>query len=372
MVACASQDLDIDVAEIDARLADNWSLPTRFYWDPDIFDFEMAAIFAKRWQFFCPAQKVMNPGDVAVRQIGRYPIVVTRDRDGRLHGFLNICRHRGYTVAERDQSKCLRLVCRYHAWSYNLDGSLANAPDADGEAGFCQGQLGLMPVSVETWGAAVLVHPDPNAVSLRETYPEMFRTAEEIGFDVDAADYMPVKTVDYDIQTNWKLWYDNGTECYHCPHIHGGSFGEAFNVAPEDTVIRLKENFSSYSFKAKQDDGANRLTADNYVSFQLYPGMTYIVHDDFMHMTGMTPITPGVTRHSAYYFAEKDADPTRVEGWLKIWDDTYREDNQATAIQHENLKSARQPYNRYVAGREYAAQHFNAMIWADYKAALAA
>ena len=363
--------LGLDIDEIEARIAENWSLPTRCYWDPAIFDFEMEAIFAKRWQFFGPIHKVRNPGDVAVRQVGRFPVVVTRDRDGKLHGFLNVCRHRGYTVAERDQTKCARLTCRYHAWSYHLDGRLANAPDADGEAGFCKGDLGLMPVAVDTWGAAVLIHPDPLARPLRETCPVMFETAAEIGFDVDPDRYEPYREVVYDIPTNWKLWYDNGTECYHCPNIHPGSFGDAFNVAPEDTTIRLDENFTSYSFRSRADRRTNGLTADNYRSFQLYPGMTYIEHDDFMHMTGMTPIAPGITRHTAYYFSEKGADPQRVEGWMKIWDDTYREDNVVTADQYENLKAARQPWNRYVASREAAAQHIHNMIWTDYKAALA-
>ncbi len=368
----ALQAHDIDVAEIDQRLADNYSLPTRFYWDPEIFAFEQEAIFAKRWQFFAPVHKVMNPGDVAVRQVGKYPIVVTRDRKGKLHGFLNICRHRGYTVAEQDQSKCLRLVCRYHAWSYNLDGTLANAPDADGEAGFDKDQLGLTPVSVEEWGPIIMVHPDPGARAFRETYPILMQTTEELGFAPDPARYTPAKEITYEIDTNWKLWYDNGTECYHCPNIHGSSFGDAFNVAPEDTTIRLDEKFSSYKFKGSANPKANGLTAENYISFQVFPGLVVVVHDDLLHMTAMTPLGPGKTRHSTWYLAEEGADPTRVEGWIKIWHDTYSEDNAVTGTQYENLTSARQPYNRYVAGREAAAQHFNAMIWQDYKEALAA
>lgn len=372
MTRHSAEALGIEVADIDRRLADNWSLPTRFYWDSDIFEFEMEAIFAKRWQFFCPVHKVMNPGDVAVRKVGRFPIVVTRDRNGELHGFLNICRHRGYTVAERDQTKCARLVCRYHAWSYNLDGSLANAPDAAGEQGFCGKDLGLMPVKVDTWGAAVLIHPYPQAASLRETYPRMFATAAEIGFDVDPANYAMAREITYDVGTNWKLWYDNGTECYHCPFIHGSSFGDAFSVRTEDTNIRIDESFTSYSFRANPNPKVNGLAAEGYMSFQLFPGMAYIIHDDLLHFSGMTPIAPGVTRHSTWYLAENEADPARVEGWIKIWNDTYREDNEATAVQYENLKSARQPWNRYVSNREYAAQHISNVIWADYKAALAA
>ena len=161
-----SEELGIDIAEVDRRLADNWSLPTRFYYDDAIFEFESEAIFAKTWQFFCPVQKVARPGNVAVRQMGRYPVVVTRDRDGVLHAFYNVCRHRGYTVAEHDQTNCARLVCRYHAWSYELDGSLARAPHAEGEAGFCQSELGLRRVSVEQWGSAVFINPDRGAQSL--------------------------------------------------------------------------------------------------------------------------------------------------------------------------------------------------------------
>lgn len=372
MTSHSAAALGIDIREIDRRLAENWSLPTRFYSDPDIFNLELEAIFARRWQFFCPLHKVRNPGDVAVRRIGRLPVAVVRDHDGRLNGFLNVCRHRGYTVVEKDKRSCVRLACRYHGWSYNLDGSLAHAPDAAGEAGFCSADLGLRRVAVEEWGAMVLVHPDPDAASLRTAYPEMFRTARETGFDIDADDWIPYREVVYDIPTNWKLWYDNGTECYHCPNIHSESFGKAFNVDPGLTDMRLGEGFTSYTFTGRTERSANDLTANSYISFQLFPGMTCITQDEFMHMTGMTPLEPGLTRHTAYYMARRGTDEERIDGWFRIWDDTYREDNEVTAVQYENLKCARQPYNRYVAGREAPAQHMNAMVWKDCKAALLA
>ena len=84
----------------------------------------------------------------------------------------------------------------------------------------------------------------------------------------------------------------------------------------------------------------------------------------------MTPLAPGLTRHTACYMAEKGVAGDRLVGWLKIWDDTCREDNEITAIQYESLKRGRQLYNRHVAGREQTAQHINAMIWRDYRAVL--
>ena len=218
----------------------------------------------------------------------------------------------------------------------------------------------------------VMVHPDSNARSFRETYPILMQTADAVGFAPDLTRFTQAREIEYEIETNWKLWYDNGTECYHCPNIHGSSFGDAFNVAPEDTTIHLDEQFSSYTFKGNANPKANGLTAENYISFQVFPGLFVVIHDELLHMTAMTPLGPGKTRHSTWYFAEEGTDPARVEGWIKIWHDTYSEDNVATGIQYENLRSSGQPYNRYVPSREAAAQHFNAMIWDDYKAALVA
>jgi len=368
----ATAELGIDIPAIEARLADNWSLPTRFYWDPAILELERDAIFARQWQYFGPLTKVARPGDVAVRQIGRYPVVVTRDRDGQLRAFLNVCRHRGYSVAERDQSNCARLTCRYHAWSYRLDGSLANAPDADGDAGFCKEELGLLPISVDTWGVAVMINPYAGAPSLRESHPRLFRTADAIGFAPDPARYTLAREITYEIGTNWKLWYDNGTECYHCPWIHGDSFGNAYNVDPADTTIVLDEQFTNYSFKPNSGSRGQGLTSERYASFQVFPGFTYIVQDDIIYLGGMVPLAPGRTLHITHYLAEQGADSRRVEDWIDLWHRTFSEDNEITAVQYENLRNQGQPWNRYVGSREQAAQHINRIIWQCYKDALAA
>ncbi len=370
MIAYGADHLNIDVAEIDARIADNWSMPTRFYWDPAIFDFEMETIFSKNWLYFGPLHNVAEPGDVAVRQMGKYPIVVTRDRDGELHAFLNVCRHRGYTVVEGDRSKCLRLVCRYHGWSYNLDGTLANAPDADGEAGFCQSDLALRPVAVEQMGPAILVNPDPTARPFRACHPAFAENFENLGFCPDPDRYVMRKEITYDIGTNWKLWYDNGTECYHCPNIHGESFGAAFRSAPEDTEAIYGDGFMTNNWKPQPEVASNQLTSRTFRSYQVFPGIVLIEHDDLLHMSGMVPVAPGVTQHVTHYLGDRDSDPERIDAWIDLWDQTYREDNEITAVQYDNIETARQPYNRYVHAREEAAKHFNAITWQHYKEAL--
>lgn len=372
MVQMSTQALSIDVAEIDARVDAGWSLPTRFYSDPAIFDFEMEAIFARAWQFFCPVQQVMNPGDVAVRRIGRWPIVVIRDRDGRLRGLLNICRHRGYTVAERDQSKCARLVCRYHAWSYHLDGRLANAPDADGETEFCKDDLGLIPVAVDTFGSAVFVNPDAGARPMPDVMPELFASAHEVGCMVDPARYAIRRTIGYDIATNWKLWYDNGAECYHCPVVHGASFSEDYDPSPTANEVAHGPGFMRNIFPPSTQALARNPNSTGYRSFQVFPGYFVAMEGDLMQLSSMHPVAPDLTHHETHYLMAEGGDPDEIDRAIEVWDRTYSEDNAITAVQHTNLAAGRQPWNRYVAGRERNAIHFSDHIWQLYKTALAA
>lgn len=363
--------LGVDIAEIDARMADNWSLPTRFYHDPAIFDFEMEAIFARNWLYFGSVHQVARPGDVMVRRMGRWPVVVTRDREGVLHAFLNICRHRGYTVAERNASKCLRLVCRYHAWSYNLDGTLANAPEAADENGFSKEDLGLIPVGIEQWGPAIFINPDGRAQPLKDVWGKAYAWSTAHGLAPDPSEFELVREVIYDVETNWKLWYDNGAECYHCAWIHGQSFADAYLSDAGTYETELGPNYTFNMYHGRARDGSNAATTDNPV-LQGFPGFVGFGDGAILHHAGMVPMAPDRTCHVTHYYARPGTDPGFIKDWCDLWDQTYREDNVVTADQQRNLASGQQPWNRYVAAREFGAQHLCRETWRHYKAALLA
>ena len=92
------RDVEVADGEIEDRLARQWSFPTHTYHEPRVYEFELEAIFSRRWQYFAPVEKLCVPGDVVIGTIGEIPIVVTRGEDELLHGFVNICRHRGERV----------------------------------------------------------------------------------------------------------------------------------------------------------------------------------------------------------------------------------------------------------------------------------
>src|SRR5205085_1744299 len=96
------QDLGIDADEVEEALAGNLTFPARWYSDPDIYAFELGRIFNRCWQYAGSVHKLARPGDHIVCQMGRVPILITRDRTGRLNGFVNVCRHRAFPVALED------------------------------------------------------------------------------------------------------------------------------------------------------------------------------------------------------------------------------------------------------------------------------
>ena len=118
--------------------------------------------FASAWQYAGAAELVAEPGTFLASEAGYIPIVVTRARDGVLRALLNVCRHRGHVVAEGCGSRAT-LQCPYHAWTYELDGSLRRAPRSEREPGFDTAGLALLPLAVATWGPFVFVNPDRGA-----------------------------------------------------------------------------------------------------------------------------------------------------------------------------------------------------------------
>ena len=142
------------------------AIPTRWYADPEIFSAELGRIHHRAWHYVTHAGELARPGDFVVRPLARVPILLVHGDDGGIRGFLNICRHRGYPVALEDGCR-KRLQCRYHGWTYGLDGRLMAAPRSKGDPTFDAASLGLVPIQVQRWGAMLWANLDPEALTAR-------------------------------------------------------------------------------------------------------------------------------------------------------------------------------------------------------------
>ena len=147
--------------------ATDQTLPFAWYSDEEQLRRERARIFARSWQYVGRAEQVAAPGSFLTADVGGIPVLATRDTAGELHAFINVCRHRGAVLTEGCGTRTT-IQCHYHAWTYDLDGSLRAAPRSEREDGFDPTDWSLLPASVGTWGPFLFVNPDPDAPSLEE------------------------------------------------------------------------------------------------------------------------------------------------------------------------------------------------------------
>ncbi|HEU5342741.1 MAG TPA: aromatic ring-hydroxylating dioxygenase subunit alpha [Ktedonobacterales bacterium] len=202
-------------------LRQGYTLPATWYTDPALFQIERARIFRSSWQFAGYVEQLAERGDYFTTRVGDVPLVLTRDQADAIHAFVNVCRHRGSELAQVECGHGQTLQCQYHAWTYNLDGSLRAAPGAKDEPDFAPEQFSLLAVPVELWGPLIFVNlARQDAPPLSSVLGELPRLATEAGAPLDRMRRLARHT--YDVAANWKVVVDNYLECYHCPVAHKG------------------------------------------------------------------------------------------------------------------------------------------------------
>jgi phenylpropionate dioxygenase-like ring-hydroxylating dioxygenase large terminal subunit len=366
-----SGEVGIDAVAVEEALARNMTFPARWYSDPAIYDFELERIFTRSWQFAGPLAKLREPGDHIVCQVGHVPVLVARGRDRQLHGMVNVCRHRAYPVAVCDGHR-MTFQCRYHAWTYELDGRLHKAPRAEREACFDPAEYSLLPVSVDTWGELVFVNPDPQAPSLRDSFPEFDRLADERGVDFSAYRYHG--RFDYEIAANWKVWVENASECYHCPTVHAQSFSDAFiddaDVYQYIDGQRVLGQFTHYNPRARSYRHPVREGDREFRYIYLWPATT-LVQDDLVAFPGViVPTGPESCRFIADMYVHPDCDEQTAAQWTAMWNRTLEEDVDAVRLQQPGLRSRMVPHGRLMPASESAIARFHRMVWEAFQEAL--
>lgn len=193
----------------------NHGLPSVFYTDPHFFRCDLDTIWYKEWIFAAHDCELSRPGDWVTLQIGAYPLVLVRGKDNIIRAFHNVCRHRGYKVCEAESGHTARrLVCPYHLWSYNLDGSLAKVIDPN--EGFDPANYGLKSVAVESAGGYIFIclSQEPKPFKPLGDLVESYLAP----FDLRKAKVAHQSRIVE--QGNWKMVWENNRECYHCRASH--------------------------------------------------------------------------------------------------------------------------------------------------------
>lgn len=190
------------------------SLPQPLYIDSGTFEFDQHAIFGQSWLMAGLACELPKPGSHMATMVGKWPVLITRDQTGEIHAFHNSCRHRGSVLCQPGHGAAPKIVCPYHRWTYNLDGSLFAATRMPED--FDKSAHGLRPVAVRVVASAIFICLADDPPPFDQFAAQFAEYAGPLGFadlKLAATDLMVEKA-------NWKLVMENARECYHCALGH--------------------------------------------------------------------------------------------------------------------------------------------------------
>jgi phenylpropionate dioxygenase-like ring-hydroxylating dioxygenase large terminal subunit len=193
------------------------TIPSSWYTDPRFFEFEKGSVFARTWQFAGHIGRLGEQGDYLAGSAAGNPILLVRGKDNLLRAFYNVCRHRGGPIAIDESGNCNALQCKYHGWTYTLEGMLRGVPQFDRVELFDRKEYGLIPVKLDGWQGLQFVKisggEDPGLQSILE--PVGNRIAP-----IDLVTKKFYRRVEYRLNCNWKVYVDNYLEGYHLPYVH--------------------------------------------------------------------------------------------------------------------------------------------------------
>ncbi|KRS14124.1 (2Fe-2S)-binding protein [Roseovarius atlanticus] len=207
-------------ANVSAPFEQARAMPPEVYKTDAFLQAEIEHIFRKEWFCVGRADALTKPGDYVTCELAEQPVIVLRDREGDLKAFSNVCRHRMSTLLHgRGHTKSI--VCPYHAWTYNLDGSLRGAPAMSGNSGFCKSDYALPEIRCEEWLGWVFITLNPEAEPVASRLSELERMIA--GYDM--TNYTETFFEEHVWDTNWKVLAENFMESYHLPVCHAGTIG---------------------------------------------------------------------------------------------------------------------------------------------------
>ena len=316
------------------------TLPREYYASPEIYQQELNAIFAARWLCVGRSDEIATRGDYVLRHIGDAGVLLVRDQAGQARAFHNTCRHRGTRLCE-DPAGNLgeRIVCPYHAWTYALDGHLLGAPSTAGIEGFDKTNYSLHAIRVAEWEGFIFMNlgrdPEPFASAFAPVIRKFHR--------FNLASLVTARRIEYDVQANWKLLFQNYSECYHCSPVHPALVKLSPATSGENDLFEgpflggfmvINEDVASMTMSGRSCGlpVSNRLEADDrhrVYYYSLFPNMLLSLHPDYVMFHTLWPAGTARTRITCGWMFNPATleDPSfDVDDGVKFWDMTNRQD----------------------------------------------
>ena len=329
------------------------TMPPWVYTSDEFYRREVDRIFMKVWNFMGHVDQVPEPGDYKALEFAGVPFILCRDEAGELRAFANSCRHRGSKVA-KGSGNAKEFMCPYHGWCYGLDGRLTATVDMDATKDFRNEDYGLIPIAIDTWGGFIFVNFDPLCENLQSYLGDLPDNLASHRLE----DMANVRTVEFELNHNWKLFVENAKESYHIAVVHRETINQVASVqaadyAVSDSVGEYCTTFCTHDGSMallKSDPGFPKIESlkgryrNGTYAPMIYP-MTYLACTiDAAWFLQLFPIGPNKTKliHGACFPKSRLARPDFEQlaaNYYKRWDQTIREDIEAGNNQQVGIAS---------------------------------
>ena len=363
----------------DSDPAKSYTLKAEAYTELRWMDLERDEIFKRTWQWVCHSEKLREPGSYVTIDIAGQPICIVRDNDAVLRAFYNVCKHRAHELL-RGEGQTRRIMCPYHAWTYDLTGRLRRAPETDNLVDFNVSNICLDQVRVEEFCGFVYVNLDPNAVPLAEASGDLGRELARWAPDVDQLTSSHRLT--YDIRSNWKNVIDNFLECYHCPVAH-----KDFCTLVDMDTYKVTTYGIYSSHMAEAGKAANsaysveNATVKDHAVWWLWPNTCLMRYPGRGNFIVMNIIPAGADRtFETYDFFFETANPNEAEREaIKYIDEVLQVEDIALVESVQRgmstpaFSQGRIVYDPHGSGKsEHAVHHFHGLVLDAYARAVGA
>ena len=352
------------------------SFPSFMYTSEEVFSLERERFFGKTWLYVGHISQLSEANSYFTTSIAGIPLLIVRDRNGILRAFHNVCTHRAAPVAI-GSGQCNRLVCPYHAWTFDLEGNLRGIPNFEEYVDFNPAEHNLKAVHIDTWGPFIFVNAAAQCEPLKAQLNELPALFDAYQF----TEWRRIHSVDYYTDTNWKLYVENNAENYHEPIVHKSSYStnevswnnnynliqcEARHYYYLQYTPHPQDSFGGYGFKPeviKPDLPEHLMAGTSVMSF--WPNFAWIACPESIIIYTIDPQSVSRTRVRWEWLVpntEAAQSSENLERLIRLYDRVQQEDMDLLPFVQAGIASP-----GYVAGplspsREVGVHRFQTLL----------
>ena len=353
------------------------TLPQRYFVSPAVFAEEQEKVFSKQWVLVGHQSQIAKSGDYFTAEVAGESLIIVRDKRAEICGFYNVCRHRGSRLIENRKGQLSAAIqCPYHAWTYGLDGRLLGAPHMDDVLGFNKTDYLLHPVNVALWEGFIFVNladastsrSNRDYISLEEWFAPLAGKFSRWNLP----SLRSARRIEYDVRANWKLMFQNYSECYHCLGVHP----ELSKISPHDSSENdLTDGPFLGGFMQIASDKSLTMSGHTCALpvgdfgdedfrfvfyYSIFPNMLMSLHPDYVMVHQLEPQSPERTLILCDWFFHPDAFNRvdfRPDDAIEFWDMVNRQDWHVCELSQQGISS-----RAYVPG-PYSARESIPAAW---------